>query len=148
MHNHTVTKHGIATMSTTVTSLIESIYKQGGRFIYDRVNDGFYLSFQEEIPESSLADVERNKKGILAAIGGKTSSLSSDSGDNELKDLSLVLTKPDGSLESEMRELSLMLSSESEEVTPADEVNLESMNRHYHHFTTKFNRLATTLMKL
>ncbi len=132
-------------MSESVSSIVTQVYQLGGVFKLARSDGEFYLSSINSLSTELLLSIEQLKEDIYIAIGGEyveqaeddtTTEDDTDTGDG-IEPGSIVLTG-----------LADLLEKRGAEVLPEDEVTVESLNRHYYHFSTKFDALAEVIREL
>lgn len=118
-----------------VPPIVADAYRNGGQFFLTRVSGEFFLTSQSAMPDDLLLIIEQHKQAVYVAIGGDGSS---DSGGGD-----------DGTTPTDMGRLTVVLKGLAEilaqrglEVLPSDEITQESLNRHYYHFSTKFDAIA------
>ena len=83
--------------------------------------------------------VEQNKLSIYAATGGVGGG-SAGGDSNTSTDVS--------GLTATLKGLSAILEQRGLEVLPSDEITQESLNRHYYHFSSKFDAIAAAFKRL
>lgn len=117
-----------------VPPIVADAYRNGGQFFLTRVSGEFFLTSQSAMPDDLLLIIEQHKQAVYAAIGGDSSSDSGDGGGATPTDTS--------GLTAVLKGLVAILAQRGLEVLPSDEITQESLNRHYYHFSTKFDAIA------
>ena len=118
---------------SSVPSIVADAYRNGGRFFLTRAGGEFFLTSYVTMPDDLLLRIEQYKRSIYAAIGGDGSS---DSGGGGTTPTDIT------ELAAAMKGLAEILAQRGLEVLPSDEITQESLNRHYYHFSTKFDAIA------
>ena len=123
---------------STVSQIVTHAYRNGGQFFLTRESGEFFLTSQSAMSDEFLLLVEQNKLSVYAAIGGVIGAGSG--GSNSPTDVS--------GLTATLKGLSAILEQRGLEVLPSDEITQESLNRHYYHFSTKFDAIAAAFKRL
>lgn len=119
-----------------MASIINDVYQSGARFVLQRDTGSFYLDKLDLITADLLGLIELHKLDIYIAIGGVLGDIPDDPGDDDGSDGGIDLNIP--GLPDKLRSLGV-------EVLPSDEVTIETLNRHYFHFSEKFEALADAI---
>ena len=124
-----------------VPSIVSDAYRNGGQFFLTRVSGEFFLTSQSAMPDDLLLRIEQHKQAFYAAIGGDSSGDSGDGGGGTTPTAITGLTAV-------LKGLAEILAQRGLEVLPSDEITQESLNRHYYHFSTKFDAIAAAFVGL
>ncbi|MFM7010467.1 MAG: hypothetical protein ACKO0Z_14240 [Betaproteobacteria bacterium] len=117
-----------------LSSIVSDAYRHGGQFFLTRASGEFFLTSHEAMPDELLLRVEQCKLSVYAAIGGSGDSDSGGNGGGTPSDVS--------GLTAVLKGLAEILAQRGLEVLTSDEITQESLNRHYYHFSTKFDAIA------
>lgn len=125
---------------TDVTTIVNEVYQRGGTFILSREDGSFHLESMNAMPDELLLKVEQNKEAIYQALGGK--------GQLDTYDAPSQLENDVKKMKSVLKGLSNILKERGLEVLPQDQVSKETLNRHYYHFSNKFDAVAESFSQL
>lgn len=117
-----------------VPPIVADAYRSGGQFFLTRASGEFFLTSQSSMPDDLLLRIEQHKQAVYTAMGGDSSGDSGDGGGTTPTDIT--------GLTAALKGLSEILAQRGLEVLPSDEITQESLNRHYYHFSTKFDAIA------
>lgn len=120
-----------------VSSIVADAYRYGGQFFLARESGEFFLASQSAMPDEFLLLVEQNKLSVYVAIGGVGADSGGGNSPTDVSGLTAVL-----------KGLSAILEQRGLEVLPSDEITQESLNRHYYHFSSKFDAIAAAFKGL
>lgn len=124
--------------SSSVSSIIADVYMSGARFVLQRETGSFYLDKIDLVSSDLLVVVEENKYDIFIAIGGTDGDIEEAAENN-------TGTSTDSGVSVSVDGLAEKLRERGVELQVYDEISHETLNRHYFHFTEKFDALAAAI---